>query len=241
MTTTESAPPGDTKPMGWRRWARGALNIVIIVGVMAGVLFAAAGTVDWPAAWLLAFLYAVFLLVILVWGARNAPGLLQERGRIASNVKGWDKVVNILYTFLLIALFIVAGLDVGRFQWSAVPLAVQALGFAGAALAGWIIWSTMAANAYLSRWARIQNDRGQTVVTGGPYRYVRHPMYAAIMLLMVSLALALGSWWALVPGALIAALFVIRTALEDRMLHQELDGYREYAAQVRYRLLPFIW
>jgi protein-S-isoprenylcysteine O-methyltransferase Ste14 len=88
---------------------------------------------------------------------------------------------------------------------------------------------------------RIQEDRGHQVVTGGPYRYVRHPMYVGIILLFPCMALFLGSWWALVPASLIAILMVIRTALEDRTLRAELPGYAEYAQRVRYRLLPGVW
>ena len=121
------------------------------------------------------------------------------------------------------------------------PLLLQVLGGLGLILAGGVIWWTMTVNAYLSRWARIQGDRGQEVVTRGPYRYVRHPMYAAIILLALCVAMELGSWWALIPGTLIDVLFVVRTRLEDRMLHEELPGYREYANRVRYRLVPGIW
>jgi protein-S-isoprenylcysteine O-methyltransferase Ste14 len=226
---------------GWKLWARGLLRILVIVGALAGILFAAAGRVDWLAAWSLIFLYAIFLLIVMVWGFRNAPDLMKERGRIASNVKSWDKFINAVYAILLIALLITAGLDAGRYGWSSMPLALQVMGTLGLILAGWVIRWTTAENAYLSRWARIQEDRGQKVVTSGPYRYIRHPMYAAIILLVACMAIELGSWWALIPSGLIGALFLVRTALEDRMLREELAGYREYASQVRYRLVPGIW
>ncbi len=104
-----------------------------------------------------------------------------------------------------------------------------------------MIWWCMSTNAYLSRFARIQDDRGQKVAQTGPYQFVRHPMYAAIILPVPCIALVLGSWWALIPVGLIACVFVIRTALEDRMLIEELAGYPEYAEKVRYRLLIGIW
>jgi protein-S-isoprenylcysteine O-methyltransferase Ste14 len=99
----------------------------------------------------------------------------------------------------------------------------------------------MAVNAYLSSWARIQEDRGQVVVTEGLYATVRHPMYLGIAIGFAGIPLALGSWWALIPGLMIVGLFVYRTAREDRMLRQKLPGYEEYAAKVRHRLLPGIW
>ena len=220
---------------------RRILGLIVVVGVLAGILFGAAGRLDWPAAWLLSLMYLAFLIIVVAWGTRNAPELMEERVRVAENVKSWDKTVNALYAILLLVLLVVAGLDAGRYQWSSMPLLLQVLGGLGLILAGGVIWWTMTVNAYLSRWARIQGDRGQEVVTRGPYRYVRHPMYAAIILLALCVAMELGSWWALIPGTLIDVLFVVRTRLEDRMLHEELPGYREYANRVRYRLVPGIW
>ena len=142
------------------------------------------------------------------------------------------------YTVFLLLTPIVAGLDAGRYRWSAVPLAAKLLAWLGLALAGALIFWAITTNTYLSRMARIQGDRGQVVVTVGPYRYVRHPMYLGVILLFLGMPVAFGSWWALLPGAAIGALFVLRTAKEDRMLRDELPGYTEYAQQVRYRLVP---
>jgi protein-S-isoprenylcysteine O-methyltransferase Ste14 len=134
-----------------------------------------------------------------------------------------------------------AVLDSGRFHWSVVSPWAQLLGWGALCFAGAIVWHVMGVNAYLSSYARIQEDRGQVVVTQGLYGVVRHPMYLGIVVAFLGLPLALASWCALIPGALIAALFVYRTAREDRMLHEKLDGYLEYAARVRYRLLPGVW
>ena len=143
---------------------------------------------------------------------------------------------------LTLSLFVVAGLDVGRFHWSdTVSLWGQVAALVGFALAfAFNIWA-MVVNDFYSRVVRIQRDRGQYVVTDGPYRYVRHPSYIASILSWVCAAPALGSWLALVPVVLIAATFTVRTALEDRALQEELAGYKEYAQRVRYRLLPDIW
>jgi protein-S-isoprenylcysteine O-methyltransferase Ste14 len=238
----KSAPTDRPVPLpGWRGWGRGLSRVLLIVALLAVILFASAGRLDWLAAWLLVLCYAFYLLGIFLWAARRAPGLMQERSRVAGNVKAWDKWINLVYALLLLALLIIAGLDAGRFHWSAVPLGLQVLGLMGLGAAGGMIAWTLVVNAYLSRWARIQEDRGQTVVTDGPYRYLRHPMYAAIILLMFSLALQLGSYRALIPAGLIGGVFVLRTALEDRMLQAELPGYREYASRVRYRLFPGLW
>ncbi len=223
------------------RWLKLLVRVLALVAVMDAVLFLLAGRLDWSGAWVLSALYLAFLLVMLAWAARNAPELLEERSRMASNVKGWDKVLLALYTIALIALLVVAALDAGRFHWAEMPVFFQVLGVLGIILCGvWLLWVTRT-NAYLSRYARIQDDRGQQVVTTGPYRYVRHPMYASIIPFILCVALILGSWWALAPGAIIACLFVIRTGLEDRMLQAELPGYKEYARRVRYRLVPGVW
>jgi protein-S-isoprenylcysteine O-methyltransferase Ste14 len=142
---------------------------------------------------------------------------------------------------MLFVLFGVAGLDAGRFGWSTMPLAVQVAGYAGFLLAMAVTYWAMAVNPFLATTVRIQDDRGQYVVTAGPYRYVRHPMYSAILIMWPGIALALGSWWALLPAAVIAIVFVIRTSLEDRMLQAELLGYAEYAQHTRYRLVPGVW
>jgi protein-S-isoprenylcysteine O-methyltransferase Ste14 len=222
-------------------WAKRISQSIAGIVVLNGALLLIAGRVDWLGAWVLSFLYFVFILVFIVWTLRNDPELMEERMKHAENVKAWDKIIMTIYTVMLVVMLVVAALDAGRFRWSTMPLALQTIGAIGMLpLGGWILWVT-ATNSYLSRFARIQEDRGQQVVTAGPYRYVRHPMYAAIIPFILCVVFILGSWWALVPGAIIAILFIIRTALEDRMLQQELPGYTEYAQKVRYRLLPGVW
>jgi protein-S-isoprenylcysteine O-methyltransferase Ste14 len=136
---------------------------------------------------------------------------------------------------------IVASLDL-RYGWNgSVPVPVQLGALVVAASAyGLGVWA-ISANAYFSKVVRIQNGRGQTVATGGPYRFVRHPGYLGEIVFELVTPFMLGSWWALVPGGVAAAFFIVRTALEDRTLCQELDGYQEYAGQVRHRLVPYVW
>ena len=222
-------------------WLKRILSILMLIVIMDALLFGAAGRLDWYGAWLLTSLYLAFLLVVVIWASLKAPGLMEERSRRAPNVKSWDKIITNIYTVLLLALLVTAGLDAGRFRWSSMPVALQVLGVLLLAFTGFVIWRVMTVNYYLSRYARIQDDRGQQVVTQGPYRYVRHPMYAVLPLFMAGMALVLGSWWALVHAGLIGVLYIFRTALEDRMLQEELPGYREYAQKVLYRLIPGIW
>jgi len=236
-----STPTSEARPAIWRVLLKRVAAVVLVILVLDLLLFIPARRLDWPTAWILSVLYGVFLLAYVVWGTLKAPDLLKERSQVAQNVKPWDKAIMSMYTVLLLATPVLAGLDVGRAQRSPMPVALQVLGLVGIVLAGSLIFWTILANAYLGRWVRIQEDRGHQAVTGGPYHYVRHPMYLGLILLFPCMVLFLGSWWALVPAILIAMLMVIRTALEDRTLQAELAGYAEYSRQVRHRLLPGVW
>lgn len=229
------------KPRLERSGINRIIQVFVTVLVMGAVLFLSAGRLDWAAAWVFLGLYVLAILTLGVWAMRKNPDVINERGRIAKNTKAWDKVLMTIYTLMLLVLLVVAGLDAGRFGWSAMLVAVQVIGFVGSGLAVALTYWAMSTNPFLSTMVRIQDDRGHRVVTSGPYRYVRHPMYAGTLVLWPCIPLALGSWWALIPGAVIAVIFVIRTALEDRTLQAELPGYAEYARHVRYRLLPGVW
>jgi protein-S-isoprenylcysteine O-methyltransferase Ste14 len=135
----------------------------------------------------------------------------------------------------------VAGMDV-RFGWTVpLPLALQLAAMGVAALGYALMTWALAVNAFFSKVVRIQEDRGQRVVTRGPYRLVRHPGYVGTIAFELATPIMLGSLWALIPGVLAASLTVVRTVLEDRTLQQELDGYQEYARHVPHRLLPGVW
>lgn len=217
------------------------LRLLAMLAVLAGILLLAAGRLDWGAAWRFVLAYGAFLLFYGLWGMRHDPGQMQERCQGGRNIKAWDKAILTVYTALLLVMLILAGLDAGRFRWSPTPAWAQAVGWLVLPLAGGLIWWASSVNTYLSRWVRIQDDRGQQAVSAGPYRWVRHPMYVGVILFVLSIPLLLGSNWALVPAGLIVMVFVLRTALEDRTLQEELPGYREYAHSVRYRLLPGVW
>jgi protein-S-isoprenylcysteine O-methyltransferase Ste14 len=236
-----SPPVGEAGTAVWRALLKRIVAVFVVILVMDLLLFVPAGRLDWPAAWILSLLYGVLLLAYAVWGTLKAPDLLRERSQVAENVKVWDKVIMAVYTVLLLATLVLAGLDWGRVGWSRMPAAWQVLALVGIVLSGGLVFWTIHSNAYLGRMVRIQEDRGHQVATGGPYRWVRHPMYVGIILLFPCMALFLGSWWALLPASLIAILMVIRTALEDRTLQAGLPGYAEYAQRVRYRLLPGVW
>jgi protein-S-isoprenylcysteine O-methyltransferase Ste14 len=218
-----------------------ALRLLAILGVLGLLLFVPAGRLNWVEAWVFIVAYGVFLSAHAIWGLSKDPAQLQERSRVGPNVKGWDKAIMAAYTVLLLVTLVVSGLDAGRFRWAPVALPLEVAAWIGQAAAGALIFWVVATNTYLSRMARIQEDRGQVTVTSGPYRFVRHPMYAGIIVLFVCVPVALGSGWGLVPGIAIGLLYLVRTSKEDQMLRQELAGYEAYARQVRYRLVPGVW
>lgn len=216
--------------------------IFLLFAVEAAILFAAAGTLAWINGWALVGLR---LLSTVVAGAiiiRINPEIINERGRQKENdnTKWWDKLFGAVFLPLVVITPLVAGLDF-RYGWTAVSVALQ---FACALLllpAMVLPYWAMAVNRNLEATVRIQDDRGHQVCTAGPYRAVRHPMYVGAIALYLAMPLLLDSWWAFVPGGLAALAFVVRTALEDRTLRQELPGYIDYAQKTRYRLLPGVW
>jgi len=215
------------------------LQVVVQFLVLAAILFISSGRLNWVWAW--AYLgvgvgiLAINLLVM-------SPELIAERGQIGKeDIKGWDRVLTTLSILPTLGTPIVAGLD-ERFGWSPpLAMAIQVVALILFALSQGLFTWGMASNKFFSTSVRIQMDRDHTVASGGPYRYVRHPGYVGYIISAFATSLALGSLWGLIPAGLTMCLLVVRTALEDRTLQDELDGYKEYAAEVRYRLLPGIW
>jgi protein-S-isoprenylcysteine O-methyltransferase Ste14 len=205
------------------------------------LLFVCAGRLDWPIAWAYTGVRLVFYAWAIIWGVLKDPDLINERSRRAPDMKNWDKIILVLFLLSAFGITIVGGLDAGRYGWSSVPFALQLIGLT--AFAGALVipnWAMMA-NHYHSAVVRIQHDRGHKVVSGGPYAYLRHPTYAGLIVSAIAGPISLGSLWALIPGIMMAIVFVVRTALEDATLKNELEGYSDYAGRVRYRLLPGVW
>lgn len=211
---------------------------MVITGV---ALFWSAGRLDWWPVWATLAMLAGWSLGMAVVILQHNPDLLAERLGPRKGAKSWDTTILSLLGLAQLARYIVAGLD-QRFGWTGgFPFLVQAIGLAVCSLGyALVVWAT-ASNAFFSQVVRIQAERGHAVVSGGPYRYVRHPAYLGAVVTELSVPFLLASWWALAIGGVTVALLILRTALEDRALQAELSGYRAYAHQVRYRLLPGLW
>jgi protein-S-isoprenylcysteine O-methyltransferase Ste14 len=226
--------------IGWKAW----LRFIAVMLLLPVALFVAAGRLNWTMAWIYVGVTVLGTLVSRLAVIRTNPDLIAERAHSLDreDVEGWDKKI-VFFLVLLgpLATLIVSGLD-DRFGWlPQISLALQLVALTIVVL-GYVVgtWA-MAVNRFFSAVVRIQKDRGQTVVTGGPYRLVRHPAYASTIVAQLVTPIMLGSLWALIPAGLVVVVTVIRTMAEDRTLYEELPGYAEYAQRTRYRLLPGVW
>jgi len=221
------------------------LSLVVRMSLFAVALLWPAGTWQWWEAWVVVGLWTVFGIVMTYYLLRHDPALLAERMKLVplhNEQKAWDKVIMLLFFIAGIGLYLVPGFDVVRYGWSD-PLPLWISIFAMFVhlpcflFLGWV----MRENTFLSQVVRIDEDRGHQVVTTGPYSLVRHPMYTVVIILLFAVPVALGSRFALILAMFLTILLIIRTYLEDRTLHKELEGYPEYAQKTRYRLIPGIW
>ena len=210
--------------------------------VTALVLFLPAGTIAWPAGWIDLILLYGWLLVGIWLLLKYNPGLLEERINLSqSNQKAWDKVFILLFYLFFFAWLVLMPLDAVRFHWSQVPLVLQVAGAVALVGSFFLISLTFRENSFLSPTVRIQEERRHTVISTGPYQYVRHPMYAGGLLLFLGTPLLLGSWYGLLLALVMIPGGAVRAVLEERVLREELPGYEAYMAQVKYRLIPYVW
>jgi protein-S-isoprenylcysteine O-methyltransferase Ste14 len=223
----------------------GVLKRLIEVGVailiQAAILFISAGRLDWDVAWAYLVVYVGVVAINSLMILPKNPELIAERGQPKKNAKNWDKVLSSLTGVASLITLVVAGLGIRFGQPPQVALTIQFVALASLVLGYGLFSWAMASNPFFSTLVRIQDDRGHAVASTGPYRYVRHPGYVGWIILSLATPLMLGSLWGLIPGGLSALLMAVRTALEDRTLQNELDGYKDYAQQVRYRLFPGVW
>ena len=229
------------KPNAIKVW----VSFVIRMTLFAVMLMWPAGTLYWWEAWVIVGLWAIYGVVITCYLLRHDPALLIERLKLVplhKEQKAWDKVIMLLFFIAGLGLYIVPGFDVVRYEWSeSLPLWMKILAMLihipCFVLLGWV----MRENTYLAQVVKIDKARGHHVITTGPYALVRHPMYTIVIILLFAVPVALGSRFALFLAVFLTVLLIVRTYLEDRTLHAELQGYPEYAKQTRYKLIPGLW
>ncbi len=220
---------------------RGMLVLGAFVFVIGLFLFLPAGDIRWAKGWLFLLVFLVLTVASSVYLWRTNPDIFVARSRIHPGTKAWDKVLMAFLLSSFAAIFLVAGFDAGRFHWSIASPGVIVLGYVLLCVGFFISIWVYKVNKFAEPSVRIQTERGHKVIETGPYAIVRHPLYLGGLIMFAGIPLALGSFWALIPTAVGTLVLVVRIVLEDRTLQEELEGYKEYAARVRYRLIPGIW
>jgi protein-S-isoprenylcysteine O-methyltransferase Ste14 len=214
---------------------------ITAICVLLIILLLIAGRSDYWQAWIFAAVN-MGIMIILFSAFREKIGIIRERMHPGVGTKWWDKLFWMIYGPMNLAIIVVAALDAGRYFWSPqFSPAVYVIGYITYLFANIAhLWAIISNDFYTST-VRLQEERGQVVIDSGPYRLVRHPGYFGISLMLFSIALLLGSVWAMIPFSIVFLLIVIRTTLEDKTLKNELPGYKDYAQKTRYRLIPGIW
>jgi protein-S-isoprenylcysteine O-methyltransferase Ste14 len=216
------------------------VRLAVAIAIVAGMLFFSAGRWDLPMFWVYLGSFVVFVAVTMGIMLRHDPELLRERFRPAPGRR--ERITRPLLVPPIVAHWVIAGLDLGRFQWSQPMPAILQIAALAAMWLGMFGWAwAMYSNHFFSSEVRIQAERGHRVVDSGPYGIVRHPGYLSGLILFAADPLVLGSWASAIPMLAVLGVFVWRTAFEDRVLRAELAGYAEYAQRVRFRLVPGIW
>lgn len=220
---------------------RRMIQVVLQQTFLAGLVFLGAGSLTWSRAWLLLALMLGGVVGNGLYALPRNPALIAERGRMHQGTRSFDKVFAVVFSLALLSVYGVAGLDGGRYLWAPLPPWSLVPGLLLYLLGALPITWALGTNPHLETTARIQSDRDHRVVDTGPYRWIRHPMYAGMLLSMTGTVLILGSGWALLPLSVASCALVARTALEDRMLRRDLPGYEDYARRTRSRLVPGVW
>jgi protein-S-isoprenylcysteine O-methyltransferase Ste14 len=221
------------------RWV---ITSFIFLLLVAASLFISAGTVAWLNAWLYVILVGLILILDAIVLIPVSPELLGERSRYQKGAKNWDQLLSrLMATIGPLTIWIISGLDF-RYVWSPefptwLVIFSAVLIFAGSMFTLW----AMAANKFFIGMVRIQEERGHSVVSTGPYKYVRHPGYLGSLFYLMFSPVLLASLWGLIPALLTCSVVFLRTNLEDNTLKEELPGYRGYSKETPYRLIPGIW
>ncbi|WP_038368060.1 isoprenylcysteine carboxylmethyltransferase family protein [Bosea sp. UNC402CLCol] len=219
------------------------LQTIVWFGFMGAIIFGAAGTTDYAGGWLYLGLMVALSILFGAIMARIDPGLLRERLKspVQKDQPLADKLVLVPILLLIFGGMGFMAADAARWHWSMMPPSVQWAG-CGLLLAALVfVYWVMRTNSFAAPVVKIQKDRGQAVISTGPYALVRHPMYFGSLFYIAGTSLVLGSWWGLATVPILALLFSIRIGIEEQALRTGLEGYDDYARRVRWRLIPLIW
>lgn len=212
---------------------------VVATFVLQGLLlFVFAGTLSWSWAWV----FLMLEMVVLIINYRVLPReVIAERGREKKNVKPWDRILMSISIVPALGVYALSGLDF-RLSWSPYfSFYYHIIGLVILLLGSMLFTWSMASNKFFSTMVCIQEEGVHRIAEAGPYRYIRHPGYVGYILMSIATPIALGSGYALLMSFPVIIIFIIRTGLEDKTLLSELNGYKEYAQKVKYRLVPFLW
>jgi len=209
---------------------------IIIIGL---VLFLSAGTLQYWQAWVYLAVIAVCSVPVTLWMIAN-PSLLESRMKFgpAAEQRPIQRIIVLVLLLPTIAAFIVPGLD-RRFRWSSMPAWLPVVGDLLIAVSIWISYRVFKENSFGSSTIGVVKD--QKVISTGPYSFVRNPMYSGAIIFFSAMSLALGSYWGLIPAALTIPCFAWRLHDEERFLEQNLPGYTQYCAKVRWHLIPGVF
>jgi len=219
------------------------IRTAVFIAIVALLLFVPAGTLHWSAAWVYLAGTAILSVAFGFRLARTDPGLLQERMKpvFQPGQERWDKLLLTITLAAFAVWLVLMALDAARFQASQMPLLLQLVGGIAVVVATVIGFVVLQENSFAAPVVRLQAERGQHVVDTGLYAHVRHPMYAGAIPYFIGVPLLLGSWHGLWGAPVLTALLAVRAVLEERTLIRKLPGYADYAARVRYRLIPMVW
>jgi protein-S-isoprenylcysteine O-methyltransferase Ste14 len=219
------------------------VRTIVWLGVMALLLFAAAGSWRWTQAWAFLTIFGIGSVLFSAWLLPRDPALLASRlgPLLQPGQPAWDKVFLLAFVTIWCGWLVLMGLDARRWQWSHVPGWLNVVGGL-LVIAGFLATAlVLRETSFAAPVVRVQSDRGQHVIDTGPYALVRHPMYASALLYLAGMPLLLGSWYGLLGAPLIVAGVAPRAVFEERLLKQHLPGYADYMERVRYRLVPGVW
>ena len=218
------------------------LILMIICGdvVFGFILFFLSGDFLWMEAWIFLIILTFLMSYMLFWLNKHNPQVLRSRTSMKGMVRK-DIIIMILFIVVFFAFFIVVCLDGGRYHWSTVPLWGKIIGYIGFVIGFIITVLVMKENPFASKVVRVDKEGGHRVISTGPYAVVRHPMYSGFILWFISMSIALGSLYGLIPLGFITILLIVRIHFEEELLHEELEGYTEYTKKVKKRLIPRVW